>query len=164
MTRDASRLRWTRRACGRLRSAPRTAGRLDRRLLAADSEAHAAVIAPTRSGKTTRCIIPWLLEHDGPAVVTSTKRDVFDATRIWRSRIGRVDVWDPDSADSVCWSPLDGCREWAHALRQAIWLGNAVDHGDQAAARFWNQEAAKLLAPLLHASALKGGTIENVLA
>ena len=140
-----------------------TAGRLDRRLIAADSEAHAAVIAPTRSGKTTRCVIPWLLEHDGPAIVTSTKRDVYDATRAWRARLGRVDLWDPDSTDSACWSPLEGCREWAGALRQALWLADAVDHGDHAAARFWNGEAAKLLAPLLHAAALEGETIEAVI-
>src|SRR4051812_40818719 len=56
-------------------------GRLEGRWLAAAPEAHVAVIAPTRSGKTTRCVIPWLLEHEGPAIVTSTKTDVVLATR-----------------------------------------------------------------------------------
>ena len=53
-----------------------TLGQLDGRLLASEPQSHVAVIAPTRSGKTTRYVIPWLLEHDGPAVVTSTKTDV----------------------------------------------------------------------------------------
>ncbi len=139
-----------------------TVGRLDRRLLAGDLEAHAALVAPTRSGKTTRCVIPWLLEHDGPAIVTSTKRDVFDATVAHRSRLGEVYVWDPGASDAAGWSVLDGCDRWSFSLRQGLWLAHAVDSGDHHAARYWNQEAAKLLAPLLHAAALGPGTIEAV--
>jgi type IV secretory pathway TraG/TraD family ATPase VirD4 len=112
------------------------------------------VIAPTRSGKTTRCIIPWLLEHDGPAMVTSTKRDLVQATGAWRAEMGDVHVWDPGAPDSACWTPLDRCEEWGYAIRQGVWLADAVGHGDHHAARFWNGEAAKLLAPLLHAAAL----------
>ena len=54
-----------------------TLGSLDGRLLAADPEAMVALCAPPRAGKTTGCVIPWLLEHDGPALVTSSKRDVI---------------------------------------------------------------------------------------
>lgn len=140
-----------------------TVGRLDRRVVAGDPEAHAALIAPTRSGKTTRCVIPWLLEHDGPAIVTSTKRDVFDATVAHRSRLGEVYVWDPGAPDAAGWSVLDGCDRWDFSLRQGLWLAHAVDSGDHHAARYWNQEAAKLLAPLLHAAALGPGTIETVI-
>src|SRR2546427_107547 len=77
--RDAAALVARRRQPGRF-----TLGTLDGRLLLSDPEAHVAVIAPTRAGKTTRCVIPWLLEHDGPAIVTSTKTDVLRATRAWR--------------------------------------------------------------------------------
>ena len=38
------------------------------------------VVAPPRAGKTIGFVIPWLLEHDGPALVLSTKRDVYEAT------------------------------------------------------------------------------------
>jgi len=141
-----------------------TLGRLDRRLLAADPDAHVAVVAPTRSGKTTRCVVPWLLEHDGPAIVTSTKRDVFDATAAHRARLGEVYVWDPGAPDSAGWSVLDGCHDWGFCLRQGAWLAHAVDTGDHHAARYWNQEAAKLLSPLLHAAALGPGTIDAVIA
>jgi len=141
-----------------------TIGRLDRRLVASDDEAHIAVVAPTRSGKTTRCVIPWLLEHDGPAIVTSTKRDVLTETIGWRSQLGRIYVWDPGAPDCTAWTPLDGCEQWAFAVRQSLWLARAVDAGDHHAARYWNAEAAKLLAPLLHAAALDGRDMGCVVA
>ena len=84
------------------------------------------VIAPTRAGKTTRFVIPWLLEHDGPAIVTSTKRDVLDVTRRWRSHLGQVWVYDPFNQDTCSWDPLDGCADWSGALRQATWLADAT--------------------------------------
>ena len=129
-------------------------GRLDGRPLWTDEEAHIAVIAPTRAGKTTRCVIPWLLEHDGPAIVTSTKRDVLDATREQRARIGSVWIFDPFGEDCSSWTPLVGCTSWSYALRQAQWLADASSDGNNEIARFWRGEAAKLVAPLLHAAAL----------
>src|SRR4051794_1149807 len=52
------------RSWGRARDVARTGGgfsigRLDGRHVTTDEEAHIAVVAPTRAGKTTRCIIPW---------------------------------------------------------------------------------------------------------
>ncbi len=140
-----------------------TLGRVDRRLLASHPEAHVAVIAPTRSGKTTRCVIPWLLEHHGPAIVTSTKTDILHATRAHRSTLGRVHVWDPFGPSSAGWTPLDGCRTWTGALQGAQWLSDAVTDGDSEVARYWRGEAAKLLAPLLHAAALDQRRIDTVL-
>jgi type IV secretion system protein VirD4 len=139
-------------------------GRLDGRDIFADEEAHVAVIAPTRAGKTTRCVIPWLLEHGGPAIVTSTKRDVVDATREAREEQGHVWVFDPFSSDSATWSPSAGCEDWSQALRRAQWLADASADGDSEIARYWRGEAAKLLAPLLHAAALEGEPMTTVLA
>ncbi|MEA2492888.1 MAG: type secretion system protein VirD4 [Thermoleophilaceae bacterium] len=141
-----------------------TLGRLDGNVLASDPESHVAVVAPTRSGKTSRCVIPWLLEHDGPAIVTSTKTDVLQATRGWRARQGRVTAWDPFGPSSDAWTPLSGCTDWQHALAQAQWLGDAAQEGDSEVANFWRGEAARLLAPLLHAAALADGVMAHVLA
>lgn len=140
-----------------------TLGRLDGRLLASDSEAHIAVIAPTRSGKTTCCVIPWLLEHDGPAIVTSTKTDVLHATREARTQKGEVLVWDPFGGESIGWTPLAGCDDWSYSLQQAQWLADAAQEGDSEVARYWRGEAAKLLAPLLHAAAHGNLPIDAVL-
>ncbi len=141
-----------------------TIGRLDRRTVTTSDEEHVAVVAPTRSGKTTRCVIPWLLEHRGPAIVTSTKRDVLEATRDVRERIGRVWVYDPFREDSARWTPLVGCERWSQALRVAMWLADATQDGDSEIARYWRGEAAKVLAPVLHAAALAGGHIADVIA
>lgn len=139
-----------------------TLGRLDGRLLASDPQSHVAVIAPTRSGKTTRYVIPWLLEHDGPAVVTSTKTDVLAATRKARGRRGEIFVWDPFGPESCGWDPLHRCDDWEHALQQARWLADAAQEGDSQIAAYWRGEAAKLLAPLLHAGAIGKLTIDAV--
>jgi type IV secretory pathway TraG/TraD family ATPase VirD4 len=147
------------------RRAPRgfSLGRLDGRPIFADEEAHVVVVAPTRAGKTTRCVIPWLLEHDGPAIVTSTDRDVIDATREARGRRGTIWIFDPFSSDSMSWSPLDGCESWSGALQQAQWLAQSSSDGDAEIARYWRGEAAKLLAPLLHAAALDDKDMTSVL-
>lgn len=139
-------------------------GRLDRRIVTTDEEAHVAVVAPTRAGKTSRCIIPWLLDHDGPAIVTSTKRDVLDATFAQRRSLGAAYIYDPLGAPgSSCWTPLFGCADWSYALRQAQWLADATQDGESEIARYWRGEAAKLLAPLLHAAALGRRSIGDVL-
>lgn len=141
-----------------------TLGRLDGRSICADEESHVAVVAPTRAGKTTRCIAPWLVEHRGPAIVTSTKRDVLELTAERRGRAGRIWIFDPFSADSTTWSPIAGCTSWSHCLRQAQWLADSTAAGDSEVARYWRGEAAKLLAPLLHAAALDRADIDRVLA
>jgi hypothetical protein len=138
-------------------------GRIDGRPVFTDEEAHIAVIAPTRAGKTTRCIVPWLEEHPGPAIVTSTKRDVLDLVGTQRARFGRLWVFDPFSDDSTRWTPIVGCSDWSHALRQARWLADASADNDSAIARYWQGEAAKLLAPLLHAAALIRADMDTVL-
>lgn len=138
-------------------------GRLDRHEIRTHEEAHVALIAPTRAGKTTRYVIPWLLEHDGPAIVTSTKRDILDATSHHRRDQGNVWVFDPFSDDSCSWDSLAGCEDWSGALRQAQWLADATQQGDSELAGYWRGEAAKLLAPLLHAAALEQRSIATIL-
>ena len=77
---------------------------------------------------------------------------------------GNVIVWDPFSADSADWTPLQGCESWTSALHQALWLADAAQEGDSDVAAFWRGEASKLLAPLLHAAALDNRGIGDLLA
>jgi hypothetical protein len=65
-------------------------GRMPARMLAAEPEVQPMVVAPPRAGKSSGFVIPWLLDHDGPALVLSTKRDVYDATATYRRELGRV--------------------------------------------------------------------------
>ncbi len=130
-------------------------GRLDRRSIASGTEVHPALVAPTRSGKTKRYVISWLFEHQGPAVVTSTKRDVIKATIDARRSMGTVWEFNPFSGRSCGWSPLTGCKDWSTALQHARFIADAVPDQHSEVARYWSREGAKLLAPLLHAAALE---------
>jgi type IV secretion system protein VirD4 len=122
-------------------------------------------IAPTRTGKTSRLVIPNLLRWDGPAVVTSVKRDVYDLTIDRRARFGDVRLFDPTGATglpAVRWSPLQACGTYPDATRTASWLTDAAaTHHRHDSARFWDTLATKLLAPLLYATAATGHTIHD---
>lgn len=131
-------------------------GRWPPRMLAAEQEIQPMVIAPPRAGKSSGYVVPWLLDHDGPALVLSTKRDVYDATIARRAALGRTWVYDPFGDErSAAFTPLVPARTWAGAIRAGEALASAA-HPDQANAanEFWDKEAASMLAPLLHAAAL----------
>jgi type IV secretion system protein VirD4 len=140
-------------------------GKAPARTLASEPEIHPMLIAPQRSGKTAGFVIPWLLEHDGPALVLSTKRhDVYRYTAPWRRGLGRVWVYDPfGDEESAGFSPLVPARTWSGAIRAGEALASAA-HPDQANAanEFWDKEAASMLAPLLHAAALAGASMSDL--
>jgi type IV secretion system protein VirD4 len=133
-------------------------GRAPSRMLAAEVEVQPMIVAPPRVGKSTGYVVPWLLDHDGPALVLSTKLDVYQATAPYRRGVGRVWVYDPFGEEpSAGFSPLVPARTWSGALRAGEALASAA-HPDQANAanEFWDKEAASMLAPLLHAATLTG--------
>ena len=116
-------------------------GGLRRRRLAAELEVQPMVVAPPRAGKTSGFVIPWLLEHDGPALVLSTKRDVYEATAEHRRSVGRVWVYDPfGAAGSAGFSPLVPAVTWPGAIRAGEALASAA-HPDasSAAHEFWDK-------------------------
>ncbi|MGO9761708.1 MAG: type IV secretory system conjugative DNA transfer family protein [Solirubrobacteraceae bacterium] len=139
-------------------------GKLPTRTLAAELEVQPMVVAPPRAGKSSGFVVPWLLDHDGPALVLSTKRDIYEATAPYRRGLGRVWVYDPfgDRA-SAGFTPLVPARTWAGAIRAGEALASAA-HPDQANAanEFWDKEAAAMLAPLLHAAALVGEGMDEL--
>jgi type IV secretory pathway TraG/TraD family ATPase VirD4 len=124
------------------------------------------VVAPTRTGKSTRLVVPNLLRWDGPAVVTSVKRDVYDLTAARRTHVGPVALFDPTGATgmpSARWSPLLSSIAFPDATKTATWLADAAAVEDRhEAAKFWETLATKLLAPLLYAAANSGATITDV--
>ncbi len=131
----------------------------------AKSELATLVIGPPRSGKTSGLVIPTLLLHRGPAVVTSTKDEVARATVLARYRQGRVRVFDPSGEMSrdqlprqvglLRWSPLQSARAgWLQATKmaRAMTAAAAPAGASREHESYWVQRSAHLLAALLYAA------------
>ncbi len=139
-------------------------GRAPARTLAAELEVQPMVVAPPRAGKSSGFVVPWLLDHHGPALVLSTKRDIYDATAPYRRGLARVWVYDPfGDRSSAGFTPLVPARSWPGAIRAGEALASAA-HPDSsnAANEFWDKEAASMLAPLLHAAAISGESMSEL--
>jgi type IV secretion system protein VirD4 len=138
-------------------------------LLAAERRHSVIVLGPAGSGKTESVVIPALHNWTGPAVVTSVKADVLEATEIDREDVGPVYVYDPtNSTGRTCstWSPLASCGTWTGASQMAGWLVAAAGSGSTgngAHERFWTPLARKLLAPLLFAAGASGLGMADVI-
>jgi len=128
------------------------------------------ILGPPRSGKTSGVIIPSLLCHPGPVVSTSTKPDVLATTKHARGELGTVWQFDPtgttsavDGVEVLRWSPVLCSGEWDGALlmARAMVTGAGVGTGTSDA-NHWTRRAQALLAPLLHAAAVGGLQIGDV--
>ena len=62
--------------------------------------------APTRSGKGVGLVIPTLLTWPGSAIVHDIKGENWTLTAGWRSRFGRVLLFDPTNPESSAYNPL----------------------------------------------------------
>ncbi|HMK97423.1 MAG TPA: type IV secretory system conjugative DNA transfer family protein [Acidimicrobiales bacterium] len=132
---------------------------------------HLLVTGPPRSGKTTRLLAFSVLSHPGPVVVTSTKPDVLALTSWARERLGRLWLWDPSGTTTIPegvaelrWSPVIGCGDFDEAVRRAYALCSAARPGQSVHDGHWTERAQALLAPLLHAAAVKGEDLATVLS
>ena len=131
-----------------------------------------AIVGPTRSGKTAECVIPGVLDWEGPAILLSVKRDLMDATIARRRKLGEVRVFDPGGflaqnqnvavtvpvAELARWSPLRNADTATGAKRageaMASWTPQAgVDGG----MNFWTSQGKVLFTGLLGAAALSRG-------
>lgn len=127
---------------------------------------HLLVLGPPRSGKTTRLVVPNALSFPGEVVVTSTKPDVIEPL----CASGReVLLWDPaglgvalGDVRRVGWSLVDAAVRYEDAVLAVDGFVEAALGAATAAERHWHDRARALLAPLVHAAALLGGTIDDV--
>jgi len=142
----------------------------------------AGVIGPQGSGKTLDLLTPALLHAPGAALVTLTKLDDLLLSVTARSRDDQHNdrhgdrpcvVLDPfglaPGLPELVWDPIDGCVDPMVAERRAKAFtagtvkGAASVNGDDAAARFYAAEAAKVIQVFFHAAALTGRSLEHVL-
>lgn len=71
-----------------------------------DGPEHVLCFAPTRSGKGVGLVIPTLLTWPGSAIVHDIKGENWQLTAGWRTRFGRVLLFDPTNSNSAAYNPL----------------------------------------------------------
>ncbi len=89
-------------------------GRWRHEYLRHDGPEHVLCFAPTRSGKGVGLVVPTLLTWPESAIVHDIKGENWALTAGWRSRFGRVLLFDPTNAASAAYNPLLEVRkgEW----------------------------------------------------
>jgi type IV secretion system protein VirD4 len=138
-----------------------------RRLLRAEDRHALVAFGPPQSGKSAGLAVPALLEWEGPAVASSIKTDLLDATLARRRALGQVFVFDPfelAGASSHTWSPLRGAATWDGAV-EAAWrltLAGELDQKRVEGGDFWGVAAEQRLAPLLYVAAAGGAGMDAV--
>jgi type IV secretion system protein VirD4 len=89
-------------------------GKFERDFLRHDGPEHVLCFAPTRSGKGVGLVVPTLLTWPGSCIVHDIKGENWTLTSGFRSRHGRVLLFDPTNAKSAAYNPLLEVRrgEW----------------------------------------------------
>ncbi len=81
-------------------------GRVESSYLRHDGPEHVLCFAPTRSGKGVGLVVPSLLTWPGSCIVHDIKGENWNLTAGWRSRFGRVLLFDPTNPGSTAYNPL----------------------------------------------------------
>lgn len=139
--------------------------RTGRRLYAVAEWTQVWIMGP-RAGKTTSMCIPQLLALDGPAVATSNKVDLVEATRGPRSELGRTWVHDPQEImhepPSWWWNPLSFVTDLTQADK-LVDLFVAATRPDGAKSDAYFEPAGRAaFAAALYAAALDDRPITDV--
>ncbi len=138
----------------------------------APSENALLAVGPPRCGKTSAVVVPNLVSACGPAIATSTKRDLLLTTAPARSRVGEVLLFDPSGhtpapAESrlVSWSPIACADTFERAVLTAEAMVLAArGGGGSGEGHHWSERAQALLAPTFHAAYLEGEPMSKVLS
>lgn len=122
-----------------------------------------AIMGPG-AGKTTGQAIPYCLEAPGLLVATSNKRDLADAIRGAREKVGTFWCFDPQriadyhagSPAPWWWNPMTYTTDETRALSLAKLFANAESDADTKKDPFFDKEGPLLLARLMLAASVGG--------
>lgn len=138
--------------------------------IAVSAEESVIVMAAPRQGKTTQIMIPLVHRWRGPVLATTIRRDLVDATASLRRLCGPVYMLAPTGIRTglpgVRWSPAAGCENLDVAAARAgiiVTVGKGGVGEDSAANGFFGPTATNLVLGWLHAAALIGGSMTDVL-
>ena len=119
-----------------------------------------------RRGKTGQ-LIHWLLDAPGAVLATSTKVDLYHLTQGLRSARGPVYVFNPtaigDLPTTIAFDPLFECSNAERAEERAIDLISGGSASSSEDSKRWDNQAQRVLTGLLHAAALGGYSMTDVL-
>jgi type IV secretion system protein VirD4 len=125
-------------------------------------------IGGPRTGKTGE-LAGRIVEAPGAVIATSTRTDLVYLTGPIRALRGPVHVFNPSGlgglASTITFDPISGCAEPRTAVSRASDLLAGVSATGRAGdMEFWQGQARRVLAALLHAAALGGATMRDVLS
>ncbi|MDR7277668.1 type IV secretory system conjugative DNA transfer family protein [Catenuloplanes atrovinosus] len=119
-------------------------------------------------GKTSRYIIPRVLDARGAVLTTSTRLDVAAVTYAARDAIGPTFIFEPlgklPGVPRLRWSPIEGAEDMEVAALRAkgFAAGAGIDSSAENGA-FFQDQAAALIRAMLHAAALdERCTLEDI--
>lgn len=128
------------------------------------------VLGPAGAGKSVSIMEPAALEAPGALILTSNEVGILDTIVATRRKLGRVWVFDPLNRSAhpepMVWDAVAGCQDGETALArgEAFVAGCGADDSSSTNASFFKRNAAMALRAFLHAAALDGRTMADVLA
>ena len=136
-----------------------------RQRIAVCRELSALYIGPPGYWKTAT-LTCHAADAPGALFTTSTKTEILLDTLPYRHGRGRIWIMNPDGYGNIpttlAWSPLEGCISAQVAIRRAGDLV-AASPRDKSGKDAWHEDrAARLLRYMLHAAALIGGSMHDV--
>ena len=125
------------------------------------------VFGGPRTGKT-QYLAGRIIDAPGAVLVTSTRTDLYEITAALRARRGPVYVFNATGLaglpSTITFDPLTGCADPVTAAERAADMIGATTTGNGASGEreFWDAQARRVLAALLHAAALGGLSMREV--
>jgi hypothetical protein len=121
------------------------------------------IVGGPRKGKSA-LLGGLVLDAPGSVITTSTRLDVLADTQDLRRAQGRrVETYNPGGLgglpSTVTFDPIRGCEDSTEAIRRAA---DMIPEGGSSERQRWDGLARDVLAVLMHAAALKGGSMLDV--
>lgn len=142
--------------------------RTGRRLFGSAEDSY-LYLGPPRSGKSMHLVIPQTLAAPGAALVTETREEILTHTYPLRAEHGPVAVFDPQHVATgrvprLRWAPHHGCADPLTAIvrARALAAGARLSPTSVTESDYWQGMTEAVLRCYLHAAALDGRTIRDV--